>query len=69
MLLFRLEREVIVIEHEHNVSKRWEISDVEYQEVESSVTKEKQLQIVVAMWSTVVRRQMLLHLKAKYAGK
>jgi len=31
--------------------------------------KEKQKQLSMAMWTAVVKRQMLLRLKAKYAGK
>lgn len=38
-------------------------------EVKSSAVKTEHKQLSVAMWTAVVKRQMLLYLKAKYAGK
>ena len=65
----RLEEDISMIEDEHKVVKRWESSDFEYSAAKLTVVKEKQKQLSLAMWTAVVKRQMLLRLKAKYAGK
>jgi len=57
------------MEQEHGVYKSWEPSDSEYEKTKHSAVKEKQKQLSMAMWTAVVKRQMLLRLKAKYAGK
>ena len=57
------------MEQEHSIYKRWEPSDFEYKETKHGAVAEKQKQLSVAMWTTVVKRQLLLRLKAKYAGK
>ena len=69
LLLYRLEENLSEMEREHSITKRWEPSDFEYAETKCCVVKEKQEQLSVAMWTAVVRRQMLLRLKGKYAGK
>ena len=56
------------MEQKHNIVRRWEPSDAEYKQVKCSALNEKQKQLCAAMWTAVVKRQMLLRLKAKYAG-
>lgn len=65
----RSERVLTKMEQEHNVNRRWEPSDSEYKEAKHGAVAEKQKQLSVAMWTTVVKRHLLLRLKAKYAGK
>ena len=67
--MYRLERVLTKMEQEHSIYKRWEPSDFEYKETKHGAVAEKQKQLSVAMWTTVVKRPLLLHLKAKYAGK
>ena len=57
------------MEQEHSINKRWEPSDFEYKETKHSAVAEKLKQLSVAMWTTVVKRQLLLRLKEMYAGK
>ena len=64
--LFRLEKTVSQFEKEHHISKRWEVTDPGYIETRALLLKEKQSQLVVSMWSFVVKRQFLLGLKGKY---
>jgi len=46
-----------------------EPSDMEYLEAQRALSWEKSNQVAEALWATSSRRQFLLTLKAKYAGK
>jgi len=46
-----------------------EPSDMEYLEAQRALSWEKSNQVAEALWTTSSRRQFLLKLKAKYAGK
>jgi len=42
---------------------------MEYLEAQRALSREKSNQVAEALWTTSSRRQFLLKLKAKYAGK
>ena len=56
------------MEKEHGVRKRWEVNGPDYFQTKAALAREKQRQLSIAMWASVVRRQFLLRLKSKYAG-
>ena len=68
ILTYRLERTLSEFEKEHQIPRRWEVNDPDYLQVKTALAREKQKQICLAMWSSVVRRQFLLGLKGKYVG-
>jgi len=51
------------------VAYRWKPGDVEYEAMRTYCLNKKMEQIRTAMWSSVVKRQYLLQMKAKYAGQ
>lgn len=55
-------------EKRHNIAKRWDVESKFYQDAKTILLQEKRKQLKTAMHSAVIRRQMLLDLKAKYAG-
>lgn len=56
------------MERKCGIVRRWNQIDREYIEAERAFLLEKKTQILSCLWATVVKRQYLLHLKAKYAG-
>lgn len=64
----RCEEALLELEKKHRITRRWQRTDPEYTEMRDSLAHEKQKQLLLAIWSAVVKRHMLLGLKARYAG-
>lgn len=69
VFIFRLDRDLKSEEEAHHIKCRWPQSSSQYKEVHSSLSKRREKELGEIMWSTSSRRQFLLKLKAKYAGK
>jgi len=67
--MVRLDKQLSDLERKHHLSFRWNPSDMEYLEAQRALSREKSNQVAEALWTTSSRRQFLLKLKAKYAGK
>ena len=67
--LNRLDRNLKDLEKQHNLQYRWSPSDREFQEYKSLLEGNKRKQLLSGLWVVSRRRQFLLKLKAKYAGK
>ena len=67
--MVRLDKQLSDLERQHHLSCRWNPSDMEYLEAQRALSREKSNQVAEALWTTSSRRQFLLKLKAKYAGK
>ena len=67
--MVRLDKQLSDLERQHHLSCRWNPSDMEYLEAQRALSREKSNQVAEALWTTSSRRQFLLTLKAKYAGK
>ena len=57
------------LEQDHQIHTRWEESTKEYKEMKNAFSEQKKKQIYEFIWGASRRRQFLLKLKAKYAGK
>ena len=67
--MVRLDKQLSDLERKHHLSCRWNPSDMEYLEAQRALSQEKSNQVAEALWTTSSRRQFLLKLKSKYAGK
>ena len=56
-------------EHKHLIRQRWKPTDKEYIEARCSHYQERQQVLHTSLRASIVKRQFLLKLKAKYAGK
>lgn len=66
---FRLDKQLKEMEASHHIHCRWSQSCLEFKEAERAYSKLKEQQLVELMWATSSRRQFLLKLKARYAGR
>ena len=57
------------LEKKHHIPQRWEKADPEYIQMQKYFSTEKLSYMSEALWATASRRQFLLSMKAKYAGK
>ena len=67
--LNRLNRRLSELESEYRVMARWSMTDPQYIDAKSTYLKEIQQRLRESTWATITRRQYLLKMKAKYAGK
>lgn len=65
----RLDKHLKELEQKHHLDHRWDSTDKEYVEAQGAFSREKGDQVATAIWAASSRRQFLLKLKAKYAGK
>ncbi len=65
----RLHEALQVKEQAHGITSRWSPSCSEYKEVQSFFSKQKERELAELIWAASSRRQFLLRLKSKYAGK
>jgi len=65
----RYEKELREIEGKHAIKARWQPDNPEFKEVEVQFMQKKRVQLKQALRVSVVRRQFLLQMKAKYAGE
>lgn len=68
MSILRLDQDLKAEEEAHHIQCRWPQSSSQYEEVQSSLSKQREKELGEIMWSTFSRRRFLLKLKAKYAG-
>lgn len=66
---YRLDNQLKETEKAHNIPSRWDECTREYIEAQNVFSREKGDQISNALWVSCNRRQFLLKLKAKYAGR
>jgi len=64
-----MESQLANFEHKRGIKQRWKVTDKEYLDAQRSSLIEKKESAYSALRSSVVKRQYLLQLKAKYAGK
>ena len=57
------------VESKHNLKCRWTMSDSDYIHTREALNVEHQREIEQALLRASMRRQFLLKMKAKYAGK
>lgn len=65
----RLDKQLSRLEEKNHIHTRWDASAKEYKEVQLAFSLQKKEQLSAAIWAASRRRQFLLKLKAKYAGK
>lgn len=68
MHAYRLEKQLSEFERKHGIVSRWTTSDQEFIKAKNDYLKETKQQLHSSLWITVVRRNYLLRMKAKYAG-
>lgn len=66
--LHSVENKLADFERRHKIATRWKTTDKEYIDAKSSFLLEKKEQLQTSLWSSIVKRQYLLKMKAKYAG-
>ena len=64
-----MESNLADFDHKRNIKQRWKRTDKEYIDAQSSSFLVKQQSMYSSLRTAIVRRQYLLKLKAKYAGK
>ena len=64
-----IENQLGVIEQRHHIVNRWRPDSQEFLEARVSYFKEKEQSLYRSIRTAIVKRQYLLKLKAKYAGK
>ena len=67
--MHRIEKDLKELEVKHGISVCWEENDQEYTTAKLDQLKKKKEQLCASMWATMSKRQYLLQMKAKYAGK
>ena len=65
-ICIRLNKKLSELERKHGIISRWSITDPEAKRAHG---KEMQRRLRASLWATITRRQYLLKMKAKYAGK
>ena len=65
----RYEKELREIEAKYAIRARWQVGSPEFKEVEVQFTQIKEFQLKQVLRVSVIKRQFLLQLKAKYAGE
>jgi len=66
---FSMDSQLGEYEQKHQITQRWKPADKEFVDAKHSYFKEKQQLLHVSMRAVTVKRQFLLKLKTKYAGK
>ena len=64
-----MESQLDDFERRRGVRQRWKPTDKEFIDAKQSLLLEKQISYYTCLHTSIVKRQYLLTLKAKYAGK